>query len=124
MRGVPEWVGRTADSPVPPRVRVRVFDHDNGRCQCGCGREILIGDKWQTDHTVAIVNGGENRERNLRTVLTEHHKTKTAVDVAEKAKVYAVRMKHLGFHPVSKNPMPGGKKTKWKKTFHHGTVRR
>jgi len=91
-----EWIGKTPDTPVPLRVRVRQFERDGGICQCGCDWPIFAGDKWETDHKVAIINGGENRESNLRTLLKSHHKTKTAADVAEKAKVYRKRLNHLG----------------------------
>lgn len=106
MRSLPEWIGKSNDAPIPPRVRLRQFDHDNGICQCGCGIKIRPGDKWQTDHIVALVNGGENRESNLRTMLTDHHKAKTAADVAEKAKTYERRAKHLGIKR-SKTPIRG-----------------
>lgn len=96
MRSVPEWIGKTDDAPFPPRVRLRIFERDKGVCQCGCGIQIRPGDKWQTDHKIALVNGGENRESNGRTVLTEHHKGKTAEDVAEKSRTYRVRARHLG----------------------------
>jgi 5-methylcytosine-specific restriction protein A len=123
-RSVPEWIGATPNTPAPPRVRLRVWDRDNGRCQCGCGRAILAGESWQTDHRKAIVNGGENRENNLCTLLTEHHKIKTDADVAEKAKVYALRMAHLGFRTTSKRPMPHGKKSNTKRTMDGRVVRR
>ena len=100
-RDVPEWRGKTDSTPVPPRVRIRVFMRDDGCCQCGCGRRIIVGDKWQTDHRKALANGGENRERNLFTLLTEHHKIKTRADVAEKSKVARVRAKHLGIRKPS-----------------------
>ena len=95
-RSTPEWSGKTPDTPAPTQVRVRVFDRDDGICQCGCERVILTGDKWQTDHTVAVINGGENRESNLRTLLLACHKAKTKQDVAEKARVYRKRAAHLG----------------------------
>lgn len=97
-RTVPEWIGRTPDEQPPPRVRLRVFGQYQGRCQCGrCdSRKIMVGEKWQVDHKIALINGGENRERNLVPVLTDHHKLKTATDVAEKAVVYAKRARHVG----------------------------
>jgi 5-methylcytosine-specific restriction protein A len=95
-REVPEWIGKTPDTPAPPRVRLRVFYRDNGTCQCGCGRLIHAGERWQTDHTLAIINGGENRETNLRTLLVKCHKTKTKADMAQKSKDYHVRAKHNG----------------------------
>lgn len=95
-RTVREWIGATPDAPFPPRVRLRIFERDGGRCQCGCGLLIRPGDKWQVDHIVAIINGGENRESNGRTILSEHHKTKTRADLATKSKTYRMRSKHIG----------------------------
>lgn len=94
MRKVEEWVGQTDDTRAPPRVRARIFDRDN-RCHlCGC--EIQIGQKWDLDHVVALINGGENREANLKPSHRKCHVEKTARDVAEKAKVAAIRQKHIG----------------------------
>lgn len=102
-RSIPEWIGKTDDTPVPPRVRVRVFERYHGRCQCGCGRLIRAGERWDCEDTIAIINGGERREANLKPWLTEHHKGKTAKDVAEKAAVYRKKAKHLGvFAPKRK----------------------
>jgi 5-methylcytosine-specific restriction protein A len=95
-RSVAEWIGKTDDSAIPPRIRLRVFERDSGICQCGCEMVIFPGDKWETDHLVALINGGENREANLRTMLAKHHKLKTAQDVAEKAKVNRKKASHLG----------------------------
>lgn len=112
-RDVPEWIGKTDGTPVPPRVRMRVFIRNDGRCQCGCGRQVIVGDKWQTDHKVALINGGENRESNLHTLLTEHHKDKTVADVAAKSKAYRVRAKHLGIRKHS--TFPAGRGSPWKR---------
>lgn len=95
-RALPEWIGKTPDSAVPPRVRVRIFQRYDGRCQCGCNRPIRAGEAWDCEDTIAIINGGQRRESNLKPWLTEHHKGKTAQDVAEKSRVYRKRAKHLG----------------------------
>jgi 5-methylcytosine-specific restriction protein A len=94
-RELPEWIGKTPDTPAPPRVRQRVFDRHDGICYLS-GRKILPGDKWQLEHPLAIINGGENRESNLAPALVEPHKVKTAEDVKQKAKNDRVRKKHLG----------------------------
>lgn len=108
MRSVPEWVGKTDDAPVPPRVRLRVYEKDSGCCQCGCGRRIAAGEVWETDHTIAIINGGANRESNLRTLLDEHHNKKSGEDMREKSKTYDKRAKHLGIKR-KRGGMPGGR---------------
>lgn len=107
-RSLPEWIGTTADTPVPPRVRLRVKERDRDRCQCGCNRQIFHSDKWNTDHTKALINDGENRENNLRTLLDGHEKQKNAADVAEKSFYYQRRLKRAGLKRPSR-PFPGSK---------------
>jgi 5-methylcytosine-specific restriction endonuclease McrA len=109
MRTVDEWVGKTDDHRAPDKVRRRIFDRDN-RCHL-CEQEIQTGQKWDLDHVIALINGGENRENNLRPAHTKCHKDKTAQDVAEKAKVAAVRQKHIGAtvaprRPIQSAPFP------------------
>ena len=99
-RSVPEWIGKTPDTPIPPRVKLRVFETHGGVCHLS-KRKIRAGESWQADHVVAIINGGENRETNLAPALVDAHKEKTAADVAEKSKVARVRQKHLGAYPKS-----------------------
>lgn len=107
-----EWIGATADTAIPPRVRLRVFERAGGRCEI-CGRKLGPADRWQADHIVALINGGENRERNLRVACDWCHKGKTAEDVAEKAAVYRKRAKHVGarikrpWHPGWKRKLNG-----------------
>lgn len=123
-RSVTEWVGSSPDATVPPRVRLRIFDRYGGRCQCGCNRKIMVGEAWDAEDEIAIINGGERREANLRPFLREHHKAKTANDVAIKSKTYRVRSRHLGIKRTSSRPMPFGKNSRLKKTFNHGIMPR
>lgn len=95
-RSVAEWIGRTPDSAVPPRVRLRIFLRYDGRCQCGCNRPIRPGEAWECEDTIALINGGERRESNLKPWLKGHQKEKTAADVAEKSRVYRKAAKHRG----------------------------
>lgn len=113
-RKVKEWVGKTPDSPVPPRVRLRVFDAYEGKCYIS-GRKISPSDKWELDHIVALANGGENRESNLAPALASEHRAKTSQDVAMKSKDRRVRAKHTGAKPPSRNPLPGSRASGVKK---------
>lgn len=97
-RAVDEWVGKTPDAAVPPRVRLRVFERHQGRCHL-TGRKIAAGELWDLDHVKALCNGGEHRESNLAPALRDKHREKTAEDVAEKAKIDRIRKKHLGIWP-------------------------
>jgi 5-methylcytosine-specific restriction enzyme A len=95
MRTVEEWVGKTDDSAIPPRVRLRVFEKYNGVCYLS-GVKIRPGDKWEIEHVQALCNGGEHREENMAPALVGAHKAKTAADRREKAKNDRVRKRHLG----------------------------
>lgn len=94
-RSVDEWIGKTDDSPIPPRVRLRVFKKYGGKCYLS-GIKITPSDKWDCDHIVSLINGGENRESNLAPALKAKHKEKTKADVAMKAKVDRIQKKMLG----------------------------
>lgn len=94
-RTVDEWIGRTPDTPAPPRVRLRVFEKHKGVCYLS-GRKIMPGDKWHIEHPLALINGGENRESNMAPALVDPHKVKTAADLVQKAKNDRVRKRHLG----------------------------
>lgn len=94
-RTVPEWIGKTPDSAIPPRVRLRIFEREDGRCHIS-GRKIGPGDEWDLDHGVALCNGGEHRESNLFPALRDKHREKTKADVALKSKSARIRKKHYG----------------------------
>lgn len=104
-RSVEEWIGKTDDTPIPPRVKARVFEAHGGRCHIS-GRKIGAGNPWDCDHVIALINGGEHRESNLAPALRDKHREKTAEDVAIKSKVARMRAKHLGVWPKSKTRWP------------------
>jgi hypothetical protein len=87
------------------------------------GRKIAAGEAWDCDHTIALINGGEHREGNLRPVLRAAHRAKTKDDVALKAKTARVRKKHIGL-AKAKCPLPGSKASRWKRKISGETVRR
>jgi len=95
MRKIVEWIGKTDDAQIPPRVRLRIFNRYGGHCHVS-GIKIRPGDAWHCDHIVALCNGGQHVELNLAPVLTEPHKEKTKLDIKEKSKVAKKRMHHLG----------------------------
>lgn len=122
-RSVPEWIGKTPDTPVPARVQLRVFDRYGGICQI-TGRKIMPGDVWECDHRLALCNGGLNRESNLQPAIPEAHKDKTREDVKLKAKDDRKRMKHLGIKRPSRQIMDGSRDSKLRKPLHGNAVLR
>jgi 5-methylcytosine-specific restriction enzyme A len=119
-REVPEWIGATPDTKIPPRVKARVFERYGGVCHIS-GRKIMGGEPWDCDHEIALINGGENRESNLRPALQDKHRAKTAQDVAIKSKNAKRRAAHLGLKSKSARPMPGSRASGLRKRM-NGTV--
>lgn len=122
-RTVAEWIGKSDDDLVPPRVRLRVFLKFDGIC--GICTVKIRGRHWVCDHLKAIVNGGENRERNLWPIhVACDRKIKTPADVAEKKINNRVRMKHLGIKKRKGRPMPGSRDSGIKMKIGGGWERR
>lgn len=119
-RKLPEWVGKTPDTPVPPRVKLRVFERYHGRCYLS-GIQ-LRADQWETEHIIALINGGENRENNLAPVAIDRHKEKSRQDLKIKSKSYRIRKRNAGIRKKSK--FPGSKDSPWKRKLDGTWVRR
>lgn len=123
-RSVSEWIGKTPETSIPPRVKARIVEKQNGKCACCNVKLGMAGEAVEFDHTVALINGGENRESNIQALRSRCHKVKTRKDVAEKSRVNRKRDKHFGFKPESRNPLPGGRKSKFKKKITGEVVER
>lgn len=119
-RTVEEWIGKTDDTSIPPRVRIRVFDRADGRCYI-CGRKICAGEYWEADHITALVNGGSNSESNLGAACSNCCYSKTARDIAEKSKVADTRKSFL---LPKQGKMPGSRGTRWKKLMNGQVIER
>jgi 5-methylcytosine-specific restriction protein A len=75
-RSVSEWIGRTDDTPVPPRVRLRVLERFGRRCD------------------PRLINGGANRESNLHPLCEWCEPPKTEADVHEKSRSHRKRLRY------------------------------
>ena len=118
-RETPEWIGKTPDTPIPPRVKLRVFEAYGGKCYI-TGKKLSAGEV-DFDHIKALCNGGENRESNIAPIWRPAHKEKTAQDVAMKSKDRRVKAKFLGIKPKSGAIIAGSKSSPWKRKV-DGTI--
>ena len=105
-RSVPEWIAKSDDAKVPPRVRLRIFERECGMCHLS-GRKIMPGEPWDLDHKVALINGGRHCESNLFPALRDKHRIKTAADVAEKAAINKTRAAYVGADDPNRPKMQG-----------------
>lgn len=112
-RSTPEWEGASSEAAIPPRVKVRIVERYNKRC-AECGQPLGGRNGCEIDHIVALANGGAHRESNLRPLCIDCHKPKTAADRKVKAKGDRIIKRHF-LGKKAKNPLPFGRRSKWKK---------
>jgi 5-methylcytosine-specific restriction protein A len=101
-RSVPEWIGRTPDSAIPKAVKLRIWEREEGRCYLTGLKINALKDSYEFEHVIALANGGEHRESNIRLALKAAHKVKSTDDAGITAKIRRVRLKHRGLWPRSK----------------------
>lgn len=101
-RSVPEWRGATDDAAIPKAVKLRIWAREEGRCYLTGLKINALKDSYEFEHVIALANGGEHREGNIRLALTEAHKVKTKADAGVAAKIRRVTLKHRGQWPKPK----------------------
>jgi 5-methylcytosine-specific restriction protein A len=102
-RSTKEWIGKTDDTAIPPRVKIRVKSRANDCCQA-CGVRVRYG--GQVDHIEAVKFSSEtrplNRESNLRFLCGPCHRLKTGEDVAQKSREAKTQKSLAGFKNTRK----------------------
>lgn len=88
------------------KKRAEFFLMRGGRCDECSGR--LDGKRYAIDHVIALSNGGDNSDRNLRLLCEPCHKPKTALDLKKTAKGKRVAIFNLGAKR-SRTPLPGSR---------------
>jgi 5-methylcytosine-specific restriction endonuclease McrA len=102
-----------------PRVRERIFLREKGICHL-CGLKIWPGEDWEVEHRDPLWAGGSAKEEDCGVAHVKCHKVKTAAESTQRAKERRTRQKHIGAWR-SKTPIPGSKRSRWKKHV-DGTV--
>lgn len=126
-REIPAWVGRTDDTAIPTKVMLRVLDRQrpapNALPVCpDCGMPIREGDGCDIDHELALADGGQHAEGNLRAVHRKCHRMKTAREALQRAERRQRAAKAYGLKKPA-HPIPGSRASKWKRKL-DGTVER
>lgn len=119
-RSVPEWIGKNDDQQPPPNVKLRIYERHGGRC-ANCGNKVLPA---YYDHIVPLGDRGGNRESNIQLLCGPCHGAKTATEASVRADVRTVAKKHIGLHQPKGRPLPGTKRSGWRKKMNGEVVRR
>jgi 5-methylcytosine-specific restriction enzyme A len=102
------------------RIRVKIFEKEGGICHF-CNIRVGAGQEWDVSHEIPLELGGADDMSNWRVAHRKCHRTHTAtVDIPRIAKTKRSYAKHIGAK-VSRNPMPGSRRSKFKRKM-DGTV--
>ncbi len=104
------------------KVRAAVFARADGKCET-CGAKLKVGE-GEIDHILPCALGGDNSIENAELKCKACHREKTTKDVRGIRKADRVRDKHTNAVKPSSRPLPGGKKSKWKRKMNGEVVRR
>lgn len=121
-----EDVGTTKRKNMTPRLRLKVWEAHKGICAICGGKIDGVRERWVLEHLRPLALGGADDESNMAPVHEGCALAKTfgkSGDIAKAAKAKRMKSKHLGIKK-SKNPLPGGKGSKWKKKVGGGVFSR
>lgn len=103
--------------------RAEVFERCGGICHI-CGDKIDgTRERWDVEHIVPYALTRDDSDENLAPAHVRCHAAKTKDDVRNISKAKRVHRKAIGAHKA-KTPLPGGKDSKWKRTFNNGWIKR
>ena len=93
--------------------RAKIFRDNDGICHI-CTRKIAVGEPWHDEHVKPKGLKGSNDLSNRKPAHIDCHAGKTRQDVAIMRKADRQLKRHVGVKRTS-HPMPGSRKSKFKK---------
>jgi 5-methylcytosine-specific restriction enzyme A len=105
------------------KVKVAAFERSGGYCEKCTAR--LVPGRYAYDHVLPDALGGEPTLANCEVLCDACHGAKThRDDVPRIAKMKRQRARHIGAEARSPRPLPGGRKSPWRKKIDGTVVRR
>ena len=104
--------------------RLKLFLKRKGTCT-SCSQKIGAGKAWDIDHILPLALGGTNEPKNLQILCKPCHQSKTSQsDIPRIAKTKLLKARHLGARSPSNRPIPGSRRSPWKRKMDGSVVRR
>lgn len=108
---------------ITAKMRADIFLRHNGMCHL-CQMKVIPGEDWDVSHEIPLEAGGSDTADNWYVAHRKCHRTHTAtVDAPLIAKVKRIHQRHIGAKK-SRNPLPGGRNSMFKKKMDGSVVRR
>jgi len=102
---------------ISAKERLSIFTAAHGVCHI-CGGKIDAGrEAWEVEHVLPLNMGGDDFGANLQPAHVSCHRRKSKADAANDAKAKRQRQRTAGIPRQSRNPLPGSKRSNWKRTF-------
>ncbi len=120
-----ETITRTVRRPTfSTSFRLSLFLKRKGTC-AACTQKIEAGKAWNIDHILPLALGGTNAPENLQILCRPCHRSKTThSDIPRIAKTKRLKARHLGARAPSNCPIPGSRRSPWKRKMDGSLVRR
>lgn len=104
--------------------RLNLFLKRKGTC-ASCYIKIDAGKAWDIDHILPLALGGTNEPENLQILCKPCHQSKTSQsDIPRIAKTKRLKARHLGARSPSTRPLPGSRRSLWKRKLDESVVQR
>ena len=104
--------------------RLNLFLKRKGTC-AACSQKIDAGKAWDIDHILPLALGGTNAPDNLQILCRPCHRSKTShSDIPRIAKTKRLKAHHLGARAPSRRPIPGSRRSPWKRKMDGSVLKR
>lgn len=116
-----EDVGTTKRKHLSAKRKLAIWEREKGKCMV-CETKLTTG-RFIFEHVRALEMGGEDTDDNIRLTCKGCATEKTKQDHSQAAHAKRRKASVLGMKQ-SKNPLPAGRFSKWKKKMDGTVVRR
>jgi len=113
----------TPRNKLTPKQKLKMFVEHDGKC-CICGHKInAVREAWD-EHVDPLWRNGTNDMGNRAPAHEKCARQKTSEEADERAKGQRVAEKHFGAKETKGPPIPGSKRSGWKRKMNGELVRR